>query len=446
MKIVLKKLSEIHPYEANPRINEPAIDAVAASLKEFGFRQPIVVDADMTIIAGHTRWKAAQRLGLELVPVHVADTLTPAQVRAYRLADNRTAEIADWDMGKLTIELEQLRAENYDLTLTAFGELEIDRMLKTVADSSREDDAPPLPEIPVSEPGKIYALGLHRLMCGDSLDPACVARLTGKRLANLVFTDPPYNMNYQSKNLGGIKNDKMSEANFVSFILSSVMSMKKAMASNASYYICMSAAEYPTVYHQLRKAGMSGRQIIWVKPSAGLGGQEYRPQYEVMLYGYLSREHRTWNGERLMSDLWDFDPAIPVIAREEDNSTVIEFGNGIETTQVCVDGLASGNVIFFDGSTSDLWRFKRPEGTYVHPTQKPVALVERALKNSSNPGDLVLDLFGGSGSTLIAAERTGRDACLMELDPRYCDVIRRRYVTHIQGSDEHWLSLTPELP
>lgn len=444
MKIELMKLSSIKPYPNNPRINDAAIDAVMKSLRDFGIRQSIVVDKDHVIVVGHARYKAALQLKLDRFPVHVADNLTDAQIRAYRIADNKTAEFAEWDTDRLIVELSELRSENFDMDSLGFDDAELDELLGDATDIAIEDVAPELPEVAVSEPGKIYQLGRHRLMCGDSLNPENIKLLTAEKWADMVFTDPPYNMNYQSKNLGGIKNDKMSEAKFVSFILASLMAMKKSMSPTASYYICMSAAEYPTVYHQLRKCGMSGRQIIWVKPAAGLGGQEYRPQYEVMLFGYLgSRSERVWNGERRQSDIWDFLPERPLVAREEHGDTVIELGDGVETTQIHLDGKVSGAVAFFDGSTSDLWRFARPNGTYVHPTQKPVALVERAIENSSRPDDLVLDIFGGSGSTLIACENTGRRACLMELDPKYCDVIRRRYAEFTHGNEADWQSLTP---
>jgi len=447
--IISLPLTDIHPYAGNPRCNDAAVDAVAESIRRYGYRDMISVDGQHTVICGHTRLKALQRLGWTSVEVTVYDDLTPDEVRALRIADNKTGELSEWDMEKLLVELKDLQTNGADLTGLAFDENELSRILNREIKkdgSMDEDTAPELPVTPVSKPGGYYQLGTHRLLCGDLLQTENLPRLMSGTAAALVFTDPPYNMNYQSKSLGGIKNDRMSEAGFVSFILSSVMAMRGAMTPNASYYICMSSAQYPLVYHQLRKAGMGGRQLIWEKPSAGLGGQEYRPQYEVMLYGYLGpRAERIWNGERRQSDLWHFDPRLPLVAREEDGATVLEFGAGLETVQVFVPGRLTGQVVNFDGSTSDLWRFSRPAGDYVHPTQKPVELVRRAVTNSSRPGDTVLDPFGGSGSTLIAAEQTGRTARLMELDPKYCDVIRRRWAEFVHGPDCDWQTLTPEV-
>lgn len=445
MEIVLKKLNEVHPYENNPRINDKAVEAVTKSIREFGFRQPIVVDSDGVIIAGHTRWKAALDMGLDKIPVHVAN-LTPEQVKAYRIADNKTGELADWDFDKLSVELADLSLDGFNLSMLGFSELELAKLMGNNIPLLNPDDAPDIPDVPASQRGKIYRLGSHRLICADSLVPENLRRLTGGKRANFVFTDPPYNMNYQSKSLGGIKNDRMAEAAFVSFILRSLIAMKTAITASASYYICMSAAEYPTVYHQFRKHGLRGRQIIWLKPSAGLGGQEYRPQYEVMLYGYMgSKQSRIWNAERSESDFWELDCPDSIMTRLDGETTVIEVGSGLETVQLLLDGRISGSAVFFSGETADIWKFSRPGGKYVHPTQKPVALVERALKNSSNPGDMVLDLFGGSGSTLIACEKTGRVAYLAELDEKYCDVIRRRWAEYVYGTGCDWQDVTPEV-
>jgi DNA modification methylase len=445
MKVIEVKITDVTPYENNPRLNDGAVvDAVAASIREFGFRQPIVVDSDYVIIAGHVRWKAACKLGLCEIPVHIA-SMPPEKVRAYRIADNKIAECASWDMDKLVIELEDLTADSIDLSLLGFDDSELAKLLDLAEPEKDADAAPDLPENPVSIPGVIYQLGRHRLMCANSLKPENVWKAVNAHRVALVFTDPPYNMNYKSKNLGGIQNDRMSEASFVAFILKSAAALKRVMKAHASYYICMSAAAYPTVYYQLRKLGMSGRQIVWVKPSAGLGGQEYRPQYEVMLYGYVgTKKGRTWTADRRESDFWDIDYGSSIIPRSEGNQTVIEISQGIETTQIYLDGKVTGNIITFDGHISDLWRFSRPSGKYVHPTQKPVALISHAILNSSNPGDTVLDIFGGSGSTLIACEQTDRSAVLMELDPKYCDVIRRRWAEFVHGPDCDWQTLTPE--
>lgn len=442
MKISEYKIDAVKPYHNNPRINNKTIDSLAASISEFGFRQPIVVDRKNTIICGHARYLAAIKLGLQSVPVHCADTLTDDQAKAYRIADNKIAELSEWDWNKLEIEIQDLDLANFDLNILAFSEQELFKLLKGKSESS-DDDAPPISPDIISKLGESYQLGVHKLHCGDSTDGPKIRRFL-KCNVDMVFTDPPYNMNYQSKNLGGIQNDRMSESQFVQFILKSAFTILSTLKSGASFYICMSALEYPLVYHQLRKIGMAGRQLIWVKPSPGLGAQEYRPQYEVMLYGYVgSRAERTWNGKRGQSDLWDIAESDIVIAREDGDGMVLEIGGGIETTQVCLDRKCKGSIISFNGESCDLWRFGRENGQYVHPTQKPVVLIERAIRNSSNKNDVVLDTFGGSGSTVIACEKLGRKCFVVEIDPQYCDVIRRRWAEFVYGKNCNWENLTP---
>jgi DNA modification methylase len=290
------------------------------------------------------------------------------------------------------------------------------------------DEVPDPVEDPYVQRGEVYLLGQHRIMCGDSTDLQIMAAFTGGAVIGLVFTDPPYNMAYRSKALGGIANDDLGTSEFVRLILSSGAVIKNALQDGGSYYICMGAAEFATVIGQLRKLGLPGRPIVWVKPSTGLGAQEYRPQFEVMLYGYKGqRQQRTWNGKRREADVWDFDADRGVIARETEQGTTIEVGSGVDTIRIVLNERITGSVISEDGSTSDVWRFGRERGRYVHPTQKPVALVERALQNSSNPGDAVFDPFLGSGTTLIAAERTGRVCYGVDLDPKYAQVAIERW-------------------
>ena len=348
--------------------------------------------------------------------------------KAANVAANSPA-IAGVFTDDLDLLLDELQSEGPDL----YDALLLDELRKAspVDEAGADPDAAPeVPAVPVTRRGDLWELGHHRLLCGDATDRDEMRRLLEGRSVSLVFTDPPYNMAYKSKKLGGIANDDLGEAAFVRLILASAHRMLASLCDGGSFYLCMSAAEVATVFHQLRKLGMKARQIVWAKPSPGLGAQEYRPQHEVMLFGFKgARSKRVWNGGRCQSDLWSFDPECGVVAREsEGGGMVIEVGLGIETVQIELTQRLEGHVRYFDGSDSDVWSFGRPKGDYCHPTQKPVDLVVRAIRNSSRSGDRVLDSFAGSGTTLIACELTGRRGCVMELDQKYCDVICRRYL------------------
>lgn len=429
-------LSELRPYGNNPRLNDGAVAAVAESIREFGFRVPLVITPEREIICGHTRWKAAQKLHLELVPCHVAVDLTPEKIRAYRLVDNRTAELAEWDDERLLQEL--LAVEPTFSKIDEWFAQELSQKKKPAGAGADPDNAPALPQTAESKPGEIYELGRHRLICGDSTDPSVVRRLLGGLRARMCFTDPPYNMAYQSKALGGIKNDALAEADFTRLVLSSLNNMREGLQPGGAYYVCMGQAAYAQVALQLRRIGLEHRLLIWCKDTMGLGSQEYRPRFELILFGSTKggQEQRIWNGGRKESDLWEgTDFTRGVWAREDGEGMVIEIAGAQGSRQIVLAQRSPGAVIEFDGTTDDLWRFSREPGAeYVHPTQKPVSLVEKAIALSSNAGELVLDLFGGSGTTLVAAERTGRTAYLCELDPRYCDVIRQRYAQQIGES------------
>lgn len=298
------------------------------------------------------------------------------------------------------------------------------------------DAAPPLPE-PANvrvAPGELWALGDHRLLVADATDAANWARLMDGRRAGACFTDPPYNMAYKSAALGGIENDDLGEAEFTRLLLASARHLSDALRPGGSYYVCMGALHYAVAIGQLRKIGLGGRPIVWVKPSGGLGQADYRPQFEMVLYGFTGkRSQRTWNAERRETDVWDFDPDRGLSARREGTGSVLEFGLGYETVTVRLNQRVTGTVLHPSGETSDVWRFARERGTYVHPTQKPVALVERALRNSSKARDLVVDPFLGSGTTLIAAERLGRTCYGMELDPAYAQVTIDRWEAYSGG-------------
>ena len=382
MKIELVATDKVIPYARNPRHNAQAVTKVAASIREFGFRQPIVVDSDMIIIAGHTRLLAAQQLGLAKVPVHIAEGLTPAQVKAYRLADNRVAQEAEWDDELLAIELGELKDAGFELDLTGFDTIELDKLLTTAADGLTDEDAvPEVPENPISQLGDLWLLGNHRLLCGDSTRLDVVEQLLDGSLADMVFTDPPYNVNYgasmKDKLRGGnrtIKNDNLGEE-FEQFLYDACVNM--LTVCKGAIYICMSSSELDTLQNAFRKAGGHWSTfIIWAKNHFSMGRSDYQRQYEPILYGWKESTKHYWCGARDQGDVW--------------------FVN-------------------------------KPVSNDLHPTMKPIELVVRAIENSSKSRDIVLDCFGGSGSTLIACEKTGRSARLIELDPKYCDVIMKRW-------------------
>ena len=383
MKVELIEIGRVVPYARNPRRNEGAIAKVAASIKEYGFRQPIVVDEEMVIIAGHTRLQAAQALGLKKVPVHIATGLTQAQIKAYRLADNRTHEDSEWDEELLAIELGELDELGFDLYLTGFEAIELEELLggAVMNGLTDDDEVPEAPEIPVSKEGDIWLLGDHRLICGDSTKAKTMKTLMGDELADMVFTDPPYNVDYgqsmKDKARGKtrkIKNDNLGD-DFQQFLSDACKEMVKVC--KGALYICMSSSELHTLFHAFKEAGGKWSTfIIWGKNHFTMGRADYQRQYEPILYGWPEGNKHFWCGARDQSDLWHYD---------------------------------------------------KPKNNDLHPTMKPVELVCRAIENSSKTRDIVLDSFGGSGTTLIACEKLKRQARLIELDPIFCDVIVKRW-------------------
>jgi DNA modification methylase len=378
MKIEMRLTIKIIPFARNARkIPQQAIDKVAASIQEFSFRQPIVVDNDGVIVCGHTRWLAAQKLGLEQVPVHVAENLTPAQVRAYRLLDNRSHEETSWDEELLGLELLDLKGMGIEMDLTGFDMSEIDDLLSRIDIGLTDVEAiPDVPEKPVSRTGDLWILNNHRVLCGDATNKVDVNQVLEGYAADMVFCDPPYSVSYAGKTVRKltIQNDNLG-AGFYDFLRDACGNM--LAVTKGAIYICMSSSELHTLFRAFTEAGGHWSTfVIWAKNNFTLGRSDYQRQYEPILYGWAEGTPHYWCGDRDQGDVWFVD---------------------------------------------------KPAVNDLHPTMKPVELVQRAVRNSSKSRGVVFDPFGGSGSTLIACETTGRHARLIELDPRYVDVIVKRW-------------------
>lgn len=382
MRVDMRPISSIRPYEDNPRQNDAGVDAVAASVKAFGFRQPIVVDEDDVIIVGHTRYKAALKLGLAEVPVHVAVGLSPEQARAYRIADNQTATLSQWDDGKLVAELMALQTAGFDLDLTGFSAEDLARLLPPAHAAGQGDpeDVPDPPAEPETRPGDLWLLGRHRLLCGDATMPADLDRLMGGAAADLLLTDPPYGVGYvgRTKDELTIENDDLGDdAAYRAFLAGAFRTAVGHVRPGGGFYVWHADVRGLPVRLAAGDAGLRVRQcLVWAKQAMVLGRQDYQWRHEPCLYGWRDGGAHTWLGDR-------------------SQTTVLEFD--------------------------------RPGRSADHPTMKPVELVRYLVRNSCPPGGRVLDPFGGSGTTLVAAELDGRTAYLLELDPAYADVAVRRW-------------------
>ena len=371
MQIQEVEVSKLIPYAKNSRTHDDAqIAQLAASITEFGWTNPILVDGDKGVIAGHGRLLAARKLGYDKVPVIELKHMTEAQKRAYVIADNKLALNAGWDNNFLALELQDLKDQDFDLTLLGFDDKELDALLSPeIVDGLTDEDAvPDTPIEPKTKLGDIYILGNHRLMCGDATDIDQVDSLMGDNKADLVFTDPPYGVDYK-----GINND--SRDGLEDLLRGSFANYYGHSKSGATIY-CFHSDRCADVFHKVfREFFHFSSMIIWAKNSLTLSQTDYQSQHEPCLYGWLKNGTHSWHSDRKQTSVWKFDK---------------------ET----VEG---------------------------HTTPKPVALVCNAINNSSKGDDVILDLFGGSGSTLIACEKLGRKANIMELDPKYCDVIIQRW-------------------
>jgi DNA modification methylase len=419
MHVEMRKVADIKPYPHNPRHNDHAVEAVAASIREFGFRQPLVLDEDSVIVVGSTRYKAALKLGLDEVPVHIANGLTPAQLRAYRITDNKTAEIADWDYDLLVQEIAQLQQADFDLDVTGFSAEDLQALFPSEVASglTDPDDIPQPLDEPETRAGDLWLLGEHRLLCGDASRSEDVDRLLDGAPVHLVNTDPPYNVRVEPRSNNAIAaglssftgatphqkfdverhpekakgiskklrakdrplaNDFVSDRQFERLLQTWFGNLSRVLVPGRSFYIWggyANCGNYPPV---LKASGLYFSQaVIWVKEHPVLTRKDFMGNHEWCFYGWKE---------------------------------------------------GAGHRFFGPNNATDVWSVKKvnPQ-SMIHLTEKPVELATRAIQYSSRPGECVLDLFGGSGSTLIAAEQTGRRGFLLEIDPPYCDVIRTRW-------------------
>ena len=422
MKIELRKLSEIKPYPGNPRINDKAVDVVAASIKEFGFRQPIVVDEKGVIVVGNTRYKAAQKLGLETVPVHVAKGLTPAQIKAYRIADNKSAEIAIWNQDLLVAELTDLQGMDFEMDLTGFSADELTLLMGEELDGglTDPDHVPEPPDEPITRPGDLWILGDHRLLCANSAKPEDVDRLLNGATIQLVNTDPPYNVKVEPRSNNAIAagnssfqrtdqqgttekmrakdrpliNDFVSDEAFDQMLTAWFGNIARVLEPGRGFYIWggySNCANYPSAL-KARELYFS-QAIIWDKQHPVISRKDFMGAHEWCFYGWREGAAHKYFGPNNATDLWAIKKVNPQ--------------------------------------------------SMVHLTEKPVALAVRAIQYSSRKGENVLDLFGGSGSTLIGCQQTQRKSFVMEIDPPYCDVICQRYVG-FTGNSGSVLLVTPD--
>lgn len=383
----LVPIDKLIPYANNARTHSPEqLNKLRSSLREFGFINPVIIDRDFNVIAGHGRILAAKAENISEVPCVFVDYLTPAQKKAYIIADNRMALDAGWDEEMLKVEIEALQADDFDLGLTGFDEKELAAFFDDDSDTKDDDfDVDAEMEKPcMTKPGDLWLLGNHRLVCGDSTKQETYELLMNGKLANLVVTDPPYNVNYEGS-AGKIKNDNLENEKFYQFLFDAFTCMEKAMANDASIYVFHADTEGLNFRKAFADAGfyLSGT-CIWKKQSLVLGRSPYQWQHEPCLFGWKKNGKHQWYSDRKQTTIWEFD---------------------------------------------------KPKKNGDHPTMKPILLIAYPIKNSSMSNCIVLDPFGGSGSTLIACEQTNRICHTIELDEKFCDVIVKRYIEQVGSAD-----------
>jgi len=380
MEIVIRKTDELIPYINNPRNNKKAVDKVASSIKEFGFKALIIIDWGALSSQGtHDFWRLKSWV-LRKLPCIAADDLTPAQIKAFRIADNKVPEFSEWDEEMPKAEFEELNEMDFDLDMTGFGEDEIGKLLGIDGSEAKEDNFEiELPELPKAQLGDIYQLGRHRLMCGDSTDKETVERLMGEQRVDLFITDPPYNVDYEgkTKDILKIQNDSMSNDVFRKFLVDAFAAADNVMKQGAVFYIWHADSEGYNFRGACYDTGWKVRQcLIWNKSCLVMGRQDYQWKHEPCLYGWKPGASHLWASDRTQTTVLNFD---------------------------------------------------KPSRNKEHPTMKPIALFDYQIQNNTKSEDIVLDTFAGSGTTIMACEQNGCSAYCMELDPKYIDVIINRW-------------------
>ena len=435
LRVENKKITDLKPAPYNPRLDlqpgDPDYEKLKRSIQEFGLVEPIVFNERTGyVVGGHQRLKVLQDLGWSEVPVSVVD-LDPEKEKALNVALNKIE--GDWDNFKLKELLEELDTGAFDITITGFDEEEIEDLMtqfyveeetEVKEDNFDPDKAAEEIQEPITKPGDVWLLGRHRLMCGDSTNIDDVLRLMGGKQADMIFTDPPYNVDYEGSNGKKIKNDNMEDSAFYQFLYDAFVAMYTVLKEGGPIYVCHADSEGLNFRKAFKDAGFLMKQcLIWVKNSLVLGRQDYHWKHEPILYGWKPGAAHAWYGGRKQDTVVEED--VDLVVQKEGDHFVLSFSNGIKSVMVKVP---SYEIVFSgDDSDSTTWRIEKPKKNADHPTMKPIALCARAIQNSSKPGELVLDPFGGSGSTLIACEQTGRTCFTMEFDPVYADVIVKRW-------------------
>lgn len=415
MKIKEISIEALIPYEKNPRKNKAAVPYVARSIEKFGFKVPIVVDKNNVIVAGHTRYLAAKKLDMLTVPCIVADDLNEKQIKAFRLADNKVAEKAEWDFELLNEELAEL--DGYEMFELGFEDL-----LQQENEPQEDDYEPDVEAIeePKAKLGEIYKLGRHRLMCGDSTKYQDVEKLMDGEQADLIVTDPPYNVNYEkkvemqeSKNKtrarSTIENDSMESSQFHAFLFDCFQNAQEVLKPGGSFYVWYASKEHINFESALAEAGLpTHQQLIWNKNTLNLSMSDYQWKHEPCLYGWKEGKAHYFTEDRTNTTVMEIDPKDIDKMKKDELVDLLKKIYSMPTTIINED---------------------KPLKSDLHPTMKPIRLIARQVQNSSRPGEKVLDLFGGSGSTLMACEQLDRDCYIMEFDPKYVDVIIDRWET-----------------
>jgi len=444
MNIKIIPIHKINPAPYNPRKDlkpgDEEYERLKRSIKEFGYVDPIIWNERTgNLVGGHQRFKIlTEESDIKEIAASVV-SLSDSEEKALNIALNKIS--GDWDEEKLAALLDELQQEDFDISLTGYDLEEAEQLIESLSLNealndidSIEDDEFDTDEAyeeakknPITKNGDIWILGNHRLMCGDSTNENDVAKLMDGNTVQMIFTDPPYNVNYQGGANGtreGIKNDHMDSELFLEFLRKAYQNMATFTEAGGAIYVCHADTEGENFRNAMKEKGFLLKQVlVWVKNTFVLSRQDYHWQHEPILYGWKAGGSHKWNGDRLQSTTFDEQTDVSIVNKGDHH--ILTFTNGERSIVMKVDNYEILNVVE-DGKKS-VWRFDKPNRSEEHPTMKPIPIPARAIINSSKPGEHVMDLFGGSGSTLIAAEKTGRKCFTMELDPAYCDVIVKRY-------------------